>query len=218
MKKTLFFATVLFISVFACNKSEDFTTDDAVDEALYSIQERGSLGRLGCFELVFPVTLTFPDGTTADVDSYEEMAQSLRLYFQANGPSRPATLLAYPLTVVTPEGDLVSVESAEQMQRLRNECQRRRFANHDARGHSRRMLSCFEITFPVTIQFPDGSTAQAGDRLEFQQLIRVWKQNNPDTTERPHLTFPLTVKLTEEGSLVTIDDRQELARLKESCE
>jgi hypothetical protein len=54
--------------------------------------------------------------------------------------------------------------------------------------------------------------------LALRQLIRTWKTNNPDATERPQIVFPLTVKIDEDGSLVTVNNREELRRLKEGCE
>jgi len=51
--------------IFSCNKSDELTVDEAVDQALYSAQERGGLGRYGCYELVFSVTIALPDGTIA---------------------------------------------------------------------------------------------------------------------------------------------------------
>jgi hypothetical protein len=218
----------LFLPVFAamaivvaCNKSDEITADEAVDSAVYSIQERGGMGRLGCFELMFPVTLSLPDGTTAEVDSYDEMTQTFRAFFAANGQlgggRRPHPSFVFPVSVVSQDGELITLNNEEELRRLRLECGGGRFGQHDPRGHARRWLSCFEIAFPVSIEFPDGSTAQADDRQELQQLIRVWQQSNPGVDERPKVAFPMTVKMTEDGTLVTVDNREELRRLKESC-
>ena len=208
--------------VVACNKSDDITADEAVDSALYNIQERGGLGRFGCFELVFPVTLSLPDGTTAEVDSYDEMTQSFRAFFAANGHlgggRRPHPSFVFPVSVVSQDGELITLNNEDELRRLRTACDGGRFGQHDPRGHARRWLSCFEITFPVSIEFPDGTTAQANNREALHQIIRTWKQNNPGVDERPQVVFPMTVKLTEDGTLVTVENREELHRLKESCD
>lgn len=207
----------------ACNKSDEITPDEAVNSTLYSIQERGGMGRLGCFELVFPVTLNLPDGTTAEVDSYDEMIQSFRDFFAANGHlggsgGRPHPSFVFPVSVFSQDGELITVNNEDELHRLRMACGGGRFGQHDPRGHARRWLSCFEIVFPVTIEFPDGTTAQADDRQDLHQLIRAWRQNNPGVDERPTVVFPMTVKMTEDGTLVTVDNREELHRLKESCD
>lgn len=206
--------------VVACNKSDEMTADEAVNSALYSIQERGGMGRLGCFELVFPVTLSLPDGTTAEVNSYDEMTQTFRAFFAANGhlggDGRPQPSFVFPVSVVSQEGALITLNNAEELRRLRAECSDR-FGDHDPRRHERRWLSCFEIVFPVNIEFPDGTTAQAADRQALQQLIRIWQQGNPGVDERPQVVFPMTVQMTEDGTLVTVSNREDLRRLKESC-
>jgi hypothetical protein len=225
--KFLFLPLFALLSVFvACNKEQqlsDTELDSAVDNALYSIQERGGIGRLGCFELVFPVTLELPDASTVEVDSYEAMKTALRTWFLANGGQsggpghRPRPNFVFPISVVNQEGELITVESQEALRELRASCAGT-FGNHGPNGHGQHRLSCFEIVFPITLEFPDGSTVQVNSRQELRQAIRTWKQGNPGATERPKFTFPITVKMTEDGTLVTVNSREELRALKENCE
>lgn len=208
----------------ACNKDTATTTEELVDQALYSVQERGGMGKFGCYELVFPVTLVLPDGSTAEVNSYDEMKQTLRAHFDNNSGSRPPRgqhprlSFVFPISVVSQDGEVISVETEEEMRRLRTDCAGATFANHDPRGHGDRGLSCFEIVFPLTIQFPDGTTATAADRQALHQLLRTWRKDNPGATGRPQIVFPITVKMTDDGTLVTIQNREGLRRLKQDCE
>lgn len=208
----------------ACNKTEELTADELVDQALYSVQERGGMGRFGCYELVFPVTLVLPDGTTAEVNTYDAVKQTLRAHFEANGNGgrprgeRPHLSFVFPISVISQDGDIITVETEQALQRLRAECAGATFSNHDPRGHGQRGLSCFDVVFPITLLFPDGTTATATDRQALHQLLRTWRQNNPGATTRPQITFPLTVKMTDDGSLVTLNSREELRRLKADCE
>jgi hypothetical protein len=211
--------------VVACNKSSELTTEELLDQALYSAQERGGMGRFGCYELVFPVTIILPDASTTEVNSYDELKQALRTYFDANGGghhqhhgNRPNLSFEFPISVVSEDGEIITVDSDIQLMSIRVACAGATFGNHDPRGHGQHGLSCFDIVFPITIKFPDGTTAEATDRLALRQLIRTWKTNNPDATERPQIVFPLTVKIDEDGSLVTVNNREELRRLKEGCE
>ena len=204
----------------ACNKNNDTEVEEAVDQALYNVQERGGMGRYGCYELQFPVSITLPDNSTATVNSYDELKQTLRTYFEANGgrpKNRPNISFVFPISVVSADGEVITVESQEEMLRLRAACAGT-FDKHDFRGHGDRGLACFELTFPITIKFPDGTTATANDRKAMHELIRQWRKDNPTVKERPQLTFPLTVKMKDDGTLVTVNSREELRQLKEDCE
>jgi hypothetical protein len=236
MKSMKFWLLPLFalVALFAaCNKNDGLSTEEldaAVDEALYAVQDRGGVGRFGCYELVFPVTLQLPDDTTVEVDSYEEMKQALRSWFQANGgpggpgapqgpgQHRPRPNFVFPISVVSEDGELITVNNQDELRALRAACAGASFGNHGHHGHGQHPLSCFELVFPITLEFPDGSTAQADSRQAMRQLIRAWHQANPGTPGRPKIVFPITVKMTEDGTLVTVNSRDELRALKESCE
>ncbi len=230
MKKTLKFFLLPLIAMiaifFACNKSDSITVDEAVDEVLYNAQERGGMGRFGCYELVFPVTIALPDNSTATVNSYDELKQTLRTYFETNGTPgnghhhhgiRPRISFVFPISVISQDGDLITVDDQEGLLRLRADCAGT-FGNHGPQGHGQHGLSCFSLVFPITIEFPDGTTAEAADRMAFHQLIRTWRQNNPGAQERPKIAFPLTVKMADDGSLVTVNSKEELRQLKQDCE
>ncbi|MDO8368990.1 MAG: hypothetical protein Q7T20_19490 [Saprospiraceae bacterium] len=209
----------------SCNKSTEQTTEELVDQALYSAQERGGMGRFGCYELVFPVTIVLPDGTTAEVNSYDEVKQSLRAYFEANGGGprphhghRPHLSFEFPISVISEDGEIITVDSEEELRQLREDCAGATFGHHNPQGHGQHGLACFDLVFPITIGFPDGTTAEAADRIALRQLIRNWRENNPGATGRPQIQFPLTVKMDDDGSLVTVNSREELRQLKEDCE
>ena len=218
--------------VYACHKSDDTATtsaSDAIDQELYAAQERGALGRFGCYELVFPVSIVLPDSSTVAVNSYEEIIDTLRAYFQENGTGgsghghhghhgfRPSLSFVFPISVVSQDGEVITVNNEEELRALRAECEGS-FGHHGPAGHCQQGLSCFEIVFPVTIEFPDSTTATAADRAALHTLIHDWRAANPGVQGRPHLVFPITVQMTADSSLVTVNSRDELRALKESCE
>ena len=217
--KLLFLPAALALALFvACNKSDEVTTDDAVDQALYSLQERGGMGRFGCYELVFPVTLTLPDGTTAEVDSYDEMKQTLRNYFDGGGNRRrPHPEFVFPISVVSQDGEVITVNSQDELRVLREACAGT-FDHHGPQGHGQHGLSCFELVFPITLQFPDSTTAQVGSRQEMREQVRAWHAANPGVHERPQVVFPITVQMVDDGTTVTVNNRDELRALKENCD
>ncbi|MBN8679450.1 MAG: hypothetical protein J0M29_14570 [Chitinophagales bacterium] len=170
----------------------------------------------GCYELVFPVSIVLPDSSTVEVSSYEEMKQALRNYFQANGGGghqghhggpRPHLGFVFPISVLSQDGEIITVNNVDELRALREECGGGTFGHHGHQGHGQHGLTCFEIVFPITIEFPDGTTAEAADRQALHQLIRTWKQNNPGVQGRPKMVFPITVKMDEDGSVVTVNSR-----------
>jgi len=224
-------AIALLATLNACNKSEDAaaTIEEAVDQSLYSIQERGGIGRFGCYELVFPLSIVLPDSSTAEIGSYEELKDTLREYFEANGTAggghqghgprrhRPAIQFVFPISVIDQDGVVITVDSEEALRALREDCGGT-FGNHGPQGHGHHGLSCFDLVFPITIQFPDSSTVEVANRQELHDQVRTWRQNNPGVRERPQLVFPITVQMTADSTLVTLSSKEELRALKEDCE
>ncbi len=220
--------TIAIMATFmACNKNEDTTTvEEYVDEALYSVQERGGMGRFGCYELVFPVSFTLPDETVVEANSYEDIKTALRNYF-TNNPGQGGQgghsfirriNFVFPISVINQDGAVITVADQEALKALREACPGT-FGNHGHNGHGQNGLSCFEIIFPITLTFADGTTAAVNNRLEFRQAIRQWNANNPGQNGgRPQITFPITIKMTDDGSIITVNSREELRTIKENCE
>lgn len=219
LKFSWMFALMGVFAFSACER-ENLTNDedlviDYLDEALFHLQSEGNLGRFGCFELVFPVTLEFPDESTFMGDSYEELIQAIQDWKEANPDVEGRPTFVFPIEVISEEGEVISVNSKEELHELREECGGH-FGGHGHHGHHGNCTPCFEIIFPVTIQFPDETTADAADRIELKNLIREWKQANPDAEERPELVFPIEVEM-EDGTIVTVNSKEELQELRESC-
>lgn len=215
---SLFVFSLLFVSR---NKEETVTDDVIVEnfvaESVYAMQRDGNCGKFGCFEFVFPITINFPDGSSASVDDYDVLKETIRTWKEANPDAEGKPTLGFPLEVLTQDGDVLSVANREELGELRKECRRDYYQNNDHRRHKGKGNRCFKLTFPVTIAFPDATTAEAADRQELKLLLREWKSNNPGPqTERPELTFPITVEL-EDGSTQTVNSREELQDLKETC-
>ncbi len=214
------FAFAICALVFtSCSKEETTASDEAdafVDEALFRIQDSGNMGRFGCYELVFPITINYADSSSATLNSYEELKAAIRAYKEANPDATEKPELSYPLEVLTEEGEIIVVNNQEELRELRSACPRNFFGKNGHRGHRKRGCSCFDLVFPLSIQFPDGTSAEAADRDELKTLARTWKEANPDATERPELVFPVDV-LLDDGTTVTVDSKEALRELKEGC-
>jgi hypothetical protein len=215
ISKVIAFAMAAFLT--SCDKSTLSTLDgvfDYTDEAMFTLQESGSIGKQGCFELVFPITIEFPDETTAEVNDYDELREAIQTWKEENPNVDGKPNFVYPIEVISEDGEVITVASRAELFELKKECR----GNFDRpKGHRFKCKPCFHLVFPVTIEFPDGTTQEVADRKELKTTIREWKQNNPTSDERPTLVFPLDVEM-EDGTIVTVNSVEELRELKDSCE
>lgn len=197
--------------------------EDFAYEAIYRMQETGSIGRFGCFELVFPINIEFPDESNLEVNSYDELVSALMSWRESNTETRIKPSFTFPIEVLNEDGEIISVQNKRELIALKISCGRpfggghSHFDRPQGGNNGSHGCSCFEIQYPVTIEFPDGSFEDAVDRRELKQFIRSWRINNPDSEDRPILSYPLEVVL-EDGSEMTLNNQTELRRLKRSCE
>jgi len=217
LKKFLNVSLVLAFFVGAtltsCNK-EDLTTtvENFTNESMEEMEREGKCGRNGCFEFVFPLTIQFEDESTATAESAEEMRAAIKAWKEANPDASERPSFAFPIEVVSQEGELISIASQEELRALASTCPKSGRGKKGHRGGER----CFDLVFPVTILFPDGSTFEAADRAATKTELRAWKEANPDAEERPELQFPITVEM-EDGSNVEVASKEDLKALKDEC-
>jgi hypothetical protein len=211
--------------LFSCQKDEGVeSTDNFVDNSVEQIQSRSGAGVFGCYELVFPVTLQFADSTTATVNSYEELRQAIRTWFEANGNQhhhkiRPT--LVYPYQVTNDAGEIITVENDDQLKDLLAACRPGpggpgNGGHNGGHGHHGGGDACYTLVFPITIQFADSTQVTVASQEEFRQAVHTWKQNNPNTHGRPEIVFPITVTL-KDGTQVVVNSKEELQAIKDAC-
>ena len=81
------------------------------------------------------------------------------------------------------------------------------------------MTGCYELVFPVTIQFSDSSTVEVTDYASMKQAIKDWFIANggrPKFINRPKLVFPFQV-LNPAGEIITVESPQALKELLALC-
>jgi len=217
------FVLVLGLSLGSCSDSSDVADEASAEtyaeETVFRTQESANLGRFGCYELVFPVTLNFSDGTSVVVDSYESLKAAAKEWRKANPRVRTRPMLAFPYDIINDEGEIISVTDEAVQRELRLACRKDFFANNGPHGHNNRPKMCFHPVFPFSVLIPDGTIVTLNakeDRRLLRDAIKTWRENNPDSTERPELVFPVDVIL-EDGTTVTVNSKEELKALKESC-
>lgn len=167
---------------------------------------RGSKqGKGKCFELVFPYSLTLPDGTTLTIEAKEDMREVFEWYRENEGiEERPA--IDFPIELMYTEDSVVAIASQEELEAAIQSCE------VEGRGERER---CFTFVLPVTFTMPDGSDITVTVEDEFE-LIRDWKEANPDLEGRPEVNFPVDVTLADE-SVITLASEDELESILSEC-
>lgn len=209
----------LFVVAMLSSCSEESSPVDVenyVIESSYEIQKAHRLGRPGCFEVVFPLTLEFPDSSTAEVNSYPDIKEAIRSWKEENPDVSGRPSLVYPIEVVTEEGELLSLESKAEVIELLKECRREFLDRPRDHHHGGKFRACFDVVFPLTILLPDGESAVAENGMEVKEILRSWKLENPDSAERPVLEFPIEITY-DDGSTQTINNKEELIVAKKAC-
>lgn len=160
-----------------------------------------------CFDLVFPVTLQYPDETTKKVATKEEYTAAIAAWVKANPRSKDMPKIAFPYEIMLKDGTVLTIETIEELKDVLDDC----------RPNSRPEVNpCYSIVFPVTVKFPDSTTAKAGSAAEMAQLIQTWRTKNPNSEGRPSIVFPYSVTLAD-GSTVTINNMDDIRELNHSC-
>lgn len=211
--KISFVVALAIFSLTSCEKEgvlSDEVVQNFVEESVEAVERSGNVGRTGCYEFVFPITVTFPDGASNSLDDYETLRATIKAWKEANPEAEEKPSLAFPLEVVSQEGELITVEDAAALKTLKKAC--KRSGKKDRNKGDR----CFKLVFPVSIVFPDGTTTEFADKAALKTAVRTWKSENPDAEVKPMLAYPLTIEL-EDGTTVTIEDAAALMAQKESC-
>lgn len=221
-----YFAGVAFvlamIGLASCDKSSlDVTSEDYFTlGAMDSLHRNGGCGRGSCFEFVYPITIKFADGTTAEVTSNENLRETIRTWKEANPDATDRPTLVFPLDVLASDGTVTTVASETEFKTLLATCKPTGGKGRGGKGRGHKPgdggQSCFKLNFPVTVQLPDSTTATAADAEALHTILHNWKKSNPTSRVRPTLVFPISVTLTD-GTTQTVASKEALAELKESC-
>jgi len=174
------------------------------DDDLYGDSLDIDLDLAFCFDFVYPVELVLPDGTTQMANDDDEMVSIIVGWFEANPDSEDFPTFTYPIEVIVDE-TTQAVNSDEEMEALFEECE-----------HDDDYDLCFDITYPVQVIFPDGSTADVNSDEELYTEAENWYVQNPSSMDDPTFAYPIEVRM-EDGSTRSIANDEELDALFEEC-
>jgi len=218
----------------ACN-TEDLSADavgdlDALtDESTYALEQRGNLGKHGCYDLIFPLSIVFSDGSKVEVTSQDSLRNAIRAWHQAHDAMKKEKPdFVYPIQVMAEDGSIIDVADKAALSALREACHKtyldsvcRRDSLHHG-GFPRHDTLCFTLVFPVQVTKADGTviTITSLDDLKVQTRDEHKKGRGHGIkhglTNQLQLVFPVTVKKSD-GSTITILSKEELKALREGC-
>ena len=205
------FAAALFSTLLVACSKEEVTSDDSTElfarTATTELQERSGSGFGGCFELVFPITIKFTDGTTVKVDSARAIKSAIKTWKQANPDSKGRPSFVYPISVVKSDGTIEEVADEKELMDLRKECPRKFGPKHGGGEH------CFKLNFPFKIKKADGTEVTINSLEDMKNLKGKLRGHNG---KKPELVFPVSVTL-KDGTVKTAASKDELKAIKDAC-
>ncbi len=208
----LFLSLCLFAS---CEKSELESLNYSLDDTLYSEAYHGDKEHSRhkeerCFQLVFPVSVSFPDGNAVMFDSREDLRSGLKAWKADNPTAEERPEFDFPLEVTLDDGNSQTVDSQDALQALKEAC------SEGKENEGSRRRKCFQLVFPVNLVLPGGEVIAVTDRAAFRSTIKDWKEDNPTADERPELGFPVDVEYRD-GEVITVSSAEEMKTLKQAC-
>jgi hypothetical protein len=215
MKHSKNFLKVLTLICFtffmnSCTKeSSEVITENFVNTSLEHVCTETRTSFKGCFELVFPVTIVFPDESTKEVNSFEDMKQAFREWKSANPEIKGRPNLQFPYSVTKEDGTIVTVDSRETLKTLVAECK------INGEGHSGggkdHFRPCFNLVYPITVNTPNGQV-EVASKEAMKELLKSLKGKD----KKLEFVFPITVTL-KDGTTQVVNSREELRAIKVAC-
>jgi hypothetical protein len=197
------FDSILWEDELGLTSSVEVETD-VTDAELFVLENQL---RARCIQVVFPVTIEFPDGTTADVNDGTEAKEAIKAYYEANGKGeRPQIQL--PFAVESKDGEVITIESREEIKDLLKECARDRKYGQ--------VRDCFTLVYPVNVVLPNGDVVEVLNKEEMKALLKGWRIKNRGAQKRPRLQLPFMLQ-TEDGELIEIQSKEDMKAAIEDC-
>ncbi len=163
-----------------------------------------------CFEIVLPVTVVLPDGTTQAVATKEDWTL-VYSWYENHPDAKEEYSYQYPITVSFDDGaKILDIANVDELEKLEKEC----YGKDDEDGEKE---DCFDFVYPVDYTMPDGSVI-AMNAQEDWDAIKAWYEANPDSKEEMILVYPVDVVFEKDGSTKTIGNEDEMIALKKECD
>ena len=180
--------------------------------------DRGTNTDWRCFDIVYPITIQMPDGSTLSIDGEEDTdLEIVKNYYEENDTEEKPSMV-FPINIITYEGVTKTINSEEDMSDAYRGC-----SGRDREKNWDRERDCFELVYPVTYVLPDGSTIEISDEEDEAgwESLKSWYEANPESEQRPSLQYPVDIvyesEESEDGETVTINSEDEMMVAKGEC-
>jgi hypothetical protein len=201
-----YLATLIVLLSFCCSCDQEESPEPELSAKLYKIAELDGRDRGDCFEFVYPVGFTMPDGSNFILYSEHE-TDRLREWYAQNPGINERPQFQYPLAIIARNGVPQEIPDEPSLRRVYEEC-----ANIGSGPGD-----CFELVYPVVYVMPDGSLIPVEYEEAAEGEFGRWYRENPEIDDPPILQHPVKVIL-EDGSEKTINNNAEMRELVESCD
>ena len=201
----------LFFLVFAVIIS--FSACEGLESDFEEMEEYAEEESEYCFEFVFPVTITLPDGTTFTGNSEEEIFSTIDQWYEDNGESDIEPSLVFPIQIIL--GDQrIDISSQEEFYEAEELCDHE--SDEEDEEDEEEDEFCFEFVFPISVIMPDGSTLTGNSEEEIYDALDQWYEENGESDIEPSLVFPVQVVFGDQRIDITSQD--EFEEIEERCE
>ena len=194
------------------NETEEYNTELSENESENSdnnSENESDVGESDCFDFIYPIEISYPDGTIKSIDSDSLLEIALDEWEEFSQDTLGELSLVFPIDVILEDDTEIQIIDELSYEDLYNSCEEGEEGEDED--------DCFELLYPVTVIYPDGTSAVANSYQELDQLEEMWEDSNPDTEEEPILLFPVEIVLND-GTITEVATEQDLEDLEDNCE
>ena len=121
MKKLILSLCVLTLIAFASCEKMDFLDKDKGDkEWKKDKDDKGD--KVKCFTMIYPISFTMPDGSTATYSDEDAMNNGLKTWYNANLNATTKPAFVYPADVKLKDGTVKTISTETEMIKLKKWC------------------------------------------------------------------------------------------------
>ncbi|MEC8239096.1 MAG: hypothetical protein VX027_03185 [Bacteroidota bacterium] len=161
-----------------------------------------------CFQIIYPISLTFPDGSEITINNDEDWDE-IDLWYEENKDSDEGPEIKYPFSISLSGSTFEvnnDVDFLELIYSIITIC------GDDEEDYEE---ECFEFVYPISFILPDGSEITINNDEDWDE-IDLWYEENKDSDEDPEIVYPFDVIL-DDDKVVTITNEEDLEDLEEYC-
>ena len=119
MKKTILLLSLITLAVFSSCEKLKKDKDFDFEKDKYETKKDGD--KEDCFELVYPITYTLPDGTTVTGENEESVWLAIKDWYEANPDVEAKPELNYPIDIII-DGTTQTINNEEEMITAKKDC------------------------------------------------------------------------------------------------